>query len=202
MADETPNLNLPFARLSALAAHHHANETHPNQAGIELYAQNAVAMIELSGDIHNYDFLSAARAALACALPITPGYTSVSPHCIVLWMAPNTWLITSTNGRIKETLEIPHSYATDVSHTRTLIRISGRNTRDLLSKGCALDLHPTVFKVGTCVRTALAHTPVILHLRDHAGGFDLYVPRSYAVHMWDWLNHAAAEFGVYIAPLS
>ena len=202
MADNKSNPNLPVPRQSALAAHYHASQTHPNEAGIELYVQHAVTMIELHGDIHNHNFLSAARTALDCALPMTPGYSSVSSHCIVLWMAPSTWLIVSTNGKLKDTLEVSYGETTDVSHTRTLMRMSGRNTRDLLSKGCALDLHPKVFQVGMCARTQLAHTPVILHLRDCAGGFDLYVPRSYAVHMWDWLNHAAKEFGIYIAPLA
>jgi sarcosine oxidase subunit gamma len=75
------------------------------------------------------------------------------------------------------------------------LRISGPHTRELLAKGCSLDLHPRVFRTGHCAQTSLAHVGVLLHLPDAGGGIDLYCSRSYAQHLWHWLSEAAGEFG-------
>ena len=68
--------------------------------------------------------------------------------------------------------------------------------RDLLAKGCTLDLHPRAFKVGACAQTGLARAGAILHLVDEAPTFEITILRSFADYMWVWLADAAEEYGV------
>ena len=41
---------------------------------------------------------------------------------------------------------------------------------------------------------------MLIHALPDGERFDLYGPRSYAVHLWEWRTHAAAEFGYRVAP--
>ena len=85
----------------------------------------------------------------------------------------------------------------DLTHGRTILRISGPKARALLAKGLPIDLHPREFPLGGVALGAIHHIGVAVHLRDTAEGttFDLYVGRSQALCLWEWLAESAAEFG-------
>ena len=90
--------------------------------------------------------------------------------------------------------------AVDTSAQRVVLRIGGRLTRELLSFGCSLDLHPRSFPAGRSAQTLLGGAGVILLARDSAadadGGavLDVHVRSSFAGHLADWLLDAAQEF--------
>jgi sarcosine oxidase subunit gamma len=79
---------------------------------------------------------------------------------------------------------------TSLSHARTRLFIEGPAAQDVLSKGIALDLHPGAFPCDACALTGLEDTPVLLH---HAAPqrYELYVLRTYAEWIWEWLTDAA-----------
>jgi heterotetrameric sarcosine oxidase gamma subunit len=85
-----------------------------------------------------------------------------------------------------------------LSQSRTCIFIEGAAARDVLARGIAIDLHPDVFGIDHYALTALQGTPVMVH-RSCAGRFHLYVMRSYALTIWEWLTDAAWPFGYDIA---
>jgi heterotetrameric sarcosine oxidase gamma subunit len=77
---------------------------------------------------------------------------------------------------------------TNVSDARTIIRISGDQTRELLMKGCNLDLLTNDLAPGYVRRTQIAEIPVAIHfVSDAPLSFDIYVFRSYATYIWQWL---------------
>ena len=84
--------------------------------------------------------------------------------------------------------------STGLSHSRTCIFIEGEAARDVLARGVATDLHPDVFEIDHYALTALQSTPVMLH-RCSVDRFHLYVMRSFALTIWDWLTDAAWPFG-------
>ena len=88
---------------------------------------------------------------------------------------------------------------TDLTEAQTIIRVGGPRARDLIAKGCTLDLHPRVFGLGLVARSTVAHAAVVLHQTASEGdadgpAFDLYVARSFAEHLWRWLADAAVEY--------
>jgi sarcosine oxidase subunit gamma len=83
--------------------------------------------------------------------------------------------------------------ATDVSQALTRIQISGVEVRDLLAKGCSLDLHPPLFPAGRAARTRLAGMPVIVCCTG-TSAFELIVARSYTEYLLSWLADAELEF--------
>jgi sarcosine oxidase subunit gamma len=82
----------------------------------------------------------------------------------------------------------------DVSSSRAVIEVSGPRARDLLAKGCGLDLHPRAFAPGHCAQTLLARLPIILDQLDPTPAYRLFAPASAARWVCDWLLDAAAEF--------
>ena len=78
----------------------------------------------------------------------------------------------------------------------TGINADRTRARDLLAKGCSLDLHPRVFGRGGCAQSHLAKAQVVLHQVSDEPAFDLYVLRSFADYLWAWLEDAAGEYGL------
>jgi sarcosine oxidase subunit gamma len=120
----------------------------------------------------------------------------VSGDWEILWLGPDEWLVTGPPGsaqeivtRLEAALEAaPHSVV-DVSANRLAIDLTSPDRRDLLAVGCALDLHPRVWREGACAQTLLAHVPVLL--QERAGTTRLFVRPSYAAWLSDWLSAAA-----------
>ena len=76
------------------------------------------------------------------------------------------------------------------------MRLTGSRVRDLLAKGCSIDLHPRVFTPGTAVQTTIGQAGVILlALSDAGDDFLVLVRSSFAGYLADWLLDAAQEFG-------
>lgn len=90
---------------------------------------------------------------------------------------------------------------TDISHSRTVIRISGPATRTLLNRGLPVDLDNEVFPVGAFAQSAIHHIPVLVHRTDSDDQcciFDVYISREYAVTFWEWLIEAAQALGAQV----
>jgi len=130
----------------------------------------------------------------ACQLlPFAKGYA--------FWTAPGEWIIAVPAGS-----EIPQSAQcdeclTDVLHavtimtdSRLVLRISGAEARQLLAKCSAVDFHPSVFGLGRCVITKFARLPVMITQPTKAEDFMIFVDRSQASYLWEWLEDAAGEF--------
>ena len=74
------------------------------------------------------------------------------------------------------------------------LALSGPRARQVLMKGCRLDLHPRAFAPGACVQTALARAQMILHQTDDDPSFEITVRNSFAHYLATWLLDAMAEY--------
>ena len=101
--------------------------------------------------------------------------------------------------KINERLPIDHGFLTDVSHGCAALRISGPHARNLLAKGCSIDLHPRVFKPGSAATTRIAQIGCLLWQVDETPTYDLAVNSSIARSLWTWLANSAAEYGYQVA---
>jgi sarcosine oxidase subunit gamma len=140
-------------------------------------------------------------AAERLGLGPVPGRASPVEAATALWIAPGVWLVVAEGQgdgalylRLRERLE-DLAAVVDQSHGRAVLRLSGRSARDVLAKGCRLDLHPRVFQAGTCAQIAIAQISVLLHQVDDRPTYDLYVAPGYALDFFEWLTASAAEFG-------
>jgi sarcosine oxidase subunit gamma len=134
-------------------------------------------------------------------LPLQPNRVASMRTLRTLWLGPDEWLVTSPEGmapdllgRLTRALAGRHAQVTDLSASRAVIEIAGLRARDLLQKGCGLDLHPRAFGPGHCAQTLFAKLPVIIDQTSAAPLYRLFVRRSAARWLALWLIDAALEF--------
>ena len=134
-------------------------------------------------------------------LPLQPNRVAVMRAVRTLWLGPDEWLITAPDGAVPDLLgwitrvaADRRAEVTDLSASRVIIEITGTQARTLLEKGSGLDLHPRAFKAGCCAQTLFATLPVILDQTSGAPSYRLFVRRSAARWLCDWLIDAAEEF--------
>lgn len=131
-------------------------------------------------------------------LPRDVGDTLSGPPRM-LCTAPAEWLIVSQQSAARVREQIEGSLASglvlvDLTEGLTGLQVSGWAVREVLPKGCCLNLHAQRFPAGTCARTRFAQIPVVIDCVQDPDEFELYVPRSYAHYLKDWLLDAAVEF--------
>ncbi len=133
---------------------------------------------------------------LRCLIP-----PELTGQANVLHLGPGEWLIVSDalegaalHAQLAQYLEGESIALVDLSCALKALRIEGPCARELLSKGCALDLHPNSFTAGHSSRTRFGQLSVILHCTDTAPRFDLYVARSSVPYLQSRLRDSAREF--------
>lgn len=141
----------------------------------------------------------AVQQVLGCRLP-APCTATRSRQADVLWLGPDEFLLLAPPGtqehlgeRIQAAIGAEFGTVIDVSAQRTTVSLSGPLTREVLARGCAIDLDPRVSRPGTCVQTLLARSDVIL-LVDAPARFRLLVRSSFAPYVAEWLADACAEY--------
>ena len=87
-----------------------------------------------------------------------------------------------------------HAAATNVTDALCAISLRGPAVRQVLAKGCAIDLHPSVFTAGMCAQTMLSHAAVTL-IAGESDRFTLICRTSFAAYVHDWLMDAGLEYG-------
>lgn len=85
----------------------------------------------------------------------------------------------------------------DLSHSRTHVRVSGPDATTLLNRHLPLDLREAGFPVGSVASTAFHHVGITLYRSD--AGYELFLPRGFALSLWEMLLESAAQFGAEIA---
>jgi sarcosine oxidase subunit alpha len=111
--------------------------------------------------------------------PETPNSVAEGDGFRILWLGPDEFLIVG-EADLSETRHV------DVTFNREILHVADRG---ILAKGCGLDLDPRVFPAGRCAQTLLARTQVILEATPEE--VLVYVRRSYARYLRDWLADAA-----------
>jgi sarcosine oxidase subunit gamma len=145
------------------------------------------------------DAMSAAATLVANVLggplPTVPCTTSRVGELEVLWLGPDEWLVLAPQGRekslahaLREAIGSYDGAVTDVSAQRVALELTGTHVRDVLARGCSIDLHPKVTPMGSCVQTWLGRTGVVIVVHDSsASDFVVLVPTSFADYLVSWL---------------
>jgi sarcosine oxidase subunit gamma len=132
-------------------------------------------------------------------LPAT-GQSHRNKDYAIYWTGQTKWYVVSSapdDAGFYETAcknLSPAARVCDQSHGRVTINLSGPHARDLLQKGLPVDLHDSVFAIGACAVTEIAHIAVHL-VRTGQEEYQLSVYRSFAESIWNWLTEMSGEFG-------
>jgi sarcosine oxidase subunit gamma len=178
-----------------------ANEWQAPKGEVTLRERPFLGYLNLRGNPKDEAFREAVGKVLGLALPLEPNTTAGHHELAAFWLAPNEWmLVTPTDAQgelarsLEQALEGQHVAVTDVSGSQCAIAISGPRARDLLAKGCGLDLHPRAFAPGQCAQSLVAKAGVLICHWDEPPSFELFVRRSFSEYLWNWLQAAARSF--------
>ena len=165
--------------------------------------------INLRGDPASPAFLGAVERTLGCALPLDANRFVDADDVRACWLGPNEWLVmcdganeAARAGELRRVLYGQFAAVTEIGSGQTIIGVSGVRARDVIAKGCPLDLHPRVFGPGRVAQTYIARSGVTLLQTSAAPSFDLIVRRSFADYLWSWITDAAAEYGYAVVEAS
>ena len=190
----------PPPRLSALHGHVQPGTfgaEGPGRPGVTLQEQRSVALMQINGTPPGA-VLEQVLKPLALTAP-SVNHAAIGETAQILWTGADQWLVASSDLPPEALLEALAGASqetsmtfTDLSHARTVVRVGGTMARELLAKGCPLDVD--ALEPGDCASSLLGPFSIVLHCRDR-GEFDTYVFRSFGLAMWEWLTDEAAEFG-------
>jgi sarcosine oxidase subunit gamma len=164
--------------------------------GLRITAEPFVALADLRVDP------ASGVPVRGAALPTTPNTWVAAGDGRLVWLGPDEWLVTSA-GSAPEALEAELAdvlrpvggVAVDVSAQRIGLRITGARAREVLAKGCAIDLHPRAFGRGSSAQTTLGQAGVVLlALGDDGEDFAVLVRSSFAGYLATWLLDASLEY--------
>ena len=113
-----------------------------------------------------------------------------SLHLAILRKEPLKWWII---GNKIEDFSSEEGNILDLSHSQTHIRISGDDSIALLNRHLPIDLRETSFPLSSVASTAFHHCSVTLWRSKN--GYELFLPRAFALSLWEVLLESAAQFG-------
>ncbi len=133
------------------------------------------------------------KAAKAADCKNAPGpcKAEVGKNGVLLRIEPQKWWM--VGGEPPE-LDAEQGDTLDLSHSRTRIRIKGPEAASFLNRQLSLDLREGSFPVGSVASTVVHHVGVTLWRSDQ--GYELFIPRGFALSLWEGFVESATQFGL------
>jgi sarcosine oxidase subunit gamma len=190
---ERPTRHLALAHMAARLAAGSSGEQ-----GVVLEEVALESILNLRGAPDDARFRDAVRAVIDAELPLEANTFSRAGALRVLWLGPDEWLIAGgwpdAARRLTAAVAEFHASVTDLGAAYAVLELRGRRACEVLAKACPLDLHPRAFRPGQCAQSILARTQGIVMLEDDAPVFRLFVRRSFAGYLAEWLLDAMEEY--------
>ncbi|RZF26978.1 sarcosine oxidase subunit gamma [Paraburkholderia sp. UYCP14C] len=176
----------PLVGAQGLLKQHQANAT----AAFRLGERPFLELVNVRGDTRDAAFVRAVEQVLGCKPPEKANTVARGNGYDMVWLGPDEWLVRSEaaheatrtaplQAKLGAAFAGVFASAVDIGSGFTVLEITGTRTRDVLSRGCPLDLHPKLFGVGQCAQSHYFKASITL-LPTGADSFDIVVRRSFA----------------------
>ena len=142
------------------------------------------------------------KSITGCAFPPTANKFTTAGERHVVWLGPDEFMVICEAGKDEELASAihasfgnRHAAITNITDALAAFHLKGVAVRQVLAKGCALDLHQNSFASGDAAQTLLSHAAVtIMALTNDE--FMVICRTSFASYLHDWIVDAALEYGV------
>ena len=116
----------------------------------------------------------------------------------ILWNGPNNWLLVSTKKEllkeINQKLEETDFAITNLSHSRAIIEIEGKNVKEILKKGCPFNFNE--LKKNNCLNSVYNGMSVTIDMIDDSPDkVRIFTLRSFGESLYHSITDACLEFG-------
>ena len=131
-------------------------------------------------------------------LPLENLKVTANKEIRILWNAPRAWLVISSKkniiSSIKDKCDNENFAVTDISHSRAVIQIKGLHAKEVLKKGCPININE--IQVNNCAGTVFnGITVVVDFVNNNPDTFNLLALRSFGETFYHHITDAALEFG-------
>jgi len=116
----------------------------------------------------------------------------------ILWSGPKNWFLISTKkDLLKNILQVfkdTDFAVTDLSHSRAIIELEGKNAKEVLKKGCPFNFN--ILEKNYCVNTIFnGITFTVDMIDDNPDKIRLFALRSFGESLYHSITDASLEFG-------
>jgi len=132
------------------------------------------------------------------SLPIEALKVNPNNDSRILWCGPKNWLLISKK---KDLLQIvqksfnENDFAvTDLSHSRAIIQLEGKNAKEILKKGCPYNFNE--LKKNNCVNSVFNGITITIDMiNDNPNKIRLFALRSFGESLYHSITDACLEDG-------
>ena len=130
-----------------------------------------------------------------------PSSVSSNVNTRILWSGPRNWLLVSKKKEILNEIEKKFNdnefAVTDISHSKAIIEIEGKEAKEVLKKGCPFNFGE--LEKNQCLNSTYNGMSVTIDmLNDDPDKFRIFGLRSFGETLYHSITDASLEFG-YIA---
>ena len=116
----------------------------------------------------------------------------------ILWTGPSNWLLVSTKQNILNSVQNfcdDRNFAvTDLSHSRAVIELKGSKSKEILKKGCPINLNE--FKVNNCANSVFHGITITIDMvSNDPETFRIFALRSFGESLHHSITDACLEDG-------
>ena len=116
----------------------------------------------------------------------------------ILWCGPKNWLLTSKKKDLIKTIQKTFNESdfaiTDLSHSRAIIELEGKNSKEVLKKGCPFNFNE--LKKDNCVNSVFNGITITIDMiDDETNKVRLFALRSFGESLYHSITDACLEFG-------
>ncbi|MAE37641.1 MAG: sarcosine oxidase [Pelagibacteraceae bacterium] len=131
-------------------------------------------------------------------LPNESGLSTGNENLRILWQAPNVWMIISYNENIIQEIGKQCSDSdfaiTDLSHSRAILEVKGKDALNVIKKGSPLNLNN--FRKNNCANSVYHGITVSIDMiNDDPITLNIMALRSFAGSFHHAITDASLEFG-------
>ena len=119
-----------------------------------------------------------------------PNKAIVNNSVVMMRIEPLKWWIIGSDVPMLSSNE---GTSLDLSHSLTHLEISGPSTSLFLNRHLPIDLREKYFPVNSVASSAIHHVSVKLWRSD--SGYHLFIPRGFALSLWEIFLETASQFG-------
>ncbi len=185
-------------RVSALAGHYqvgkHGLLGADNSVGVTMQDRPNLVLSQIAGWSDTIDEVSS-KVAESVGVKSAPGPCRAESGKVssALRIEPMKWWIF---GDAAPELDSAAGCTLDISHSRTHIRINGSRATEFLNRLLPLDLREQSFPVGAVASSVIHHVGITLWRSDD--GYEMFIPRGFALVLWEGFVEIAEQFGLEI----
>ena len=130
--------------------------------------------------------------------PEVPMQVHSNKETRIIWSGPSNWLLVSTKkdilNSVQKICDDKNFAVTDLSHSRAIIELKGSNSKEVLKKGCPININE--FKANNCANSVFHGIAITIDMiSNEPETLRIFALRSFGESLYHSITDACLEDG-------